>query len=144
MRYDRGVVILEALATAEGVAARIRFALASRAEVREHYLAADATLFTGAIRHEAFGLVPLEAMAAGCPVVSTGVGARANTATTALTVRACRRTMPRRSPRRLGAWRRSRIRAIAWWRVACAYAVMLLFLDPACSLKSPSTPDHCH
>jgi glycosyltransferase involved in cell wall biosynthesis len=65
---------LEALAAAEGVAARIRFAQSSRAEVGPHYLAADATLFTSAIEHEAFGLVPLEAMACGCPVVSTGVG----------------------------------------------------------------------
>jgi glycosyltransferase involved in cell wall biosynthesis len=65
---------LEALAAAEGVAHRVRFGRASRAEVRDHYLAADVTLFTSAIEHEAFGLVPLEAMAAGCPVVSTGVG----------------------------------------------------------------------
>ena len=65
---------LEALATAQGVAARIHFAQASRAEVRAHYQAADVTLFTSAIPHEAFGLVPLEAMAAGCPVMSTGVG----------------------------------------------------------------------
>ena len=26
------------------------------------------------IEHEAFGLVPLEAMASGCPVIATGVG----------------------------------------------------------------------
>jgi glycosyltransferase involved in cell wall biosynthesis len=68
---------LEALAAAEGVAHRVRFGRAARADVRDHYLTADVTLFTSAIEHEAFGLVPLEAMAAGCPVVSTGVGGSA-------------------------------------------------------------------
>jgi glycosyltransferase involved in cell wall biosynthesis len=43
-------------------------------KTRDRYLAADVTLFTSTIEQEAFGLVPLEAMASGCPVVSTGVG----------------------------------------------------------------------
>jgi glycosyltransferase involved in cell wall biosynthesis len=42
--------------------------------VRTYYQASDVTLFTSTIAHEAFGLVPLEAMASACPVVCTGVG----------------------------------------------------------------------
>jgi glycosyltransferase involved in cell wall biosynthesis len=68
---------LEAAVAARGLSARVHFAQASHADVPQHYRAADATLFTSEIEHEAFGLVPLEAMAAGCPVVSTGVGGSA-------------------------------------------------------------------
>ncbi len=52
----------------------ILFALASRKQVQSFYREADVTLFTGMIEHEAFGLVPLEAMASGYPVIATGVG----------------------------------------------------------------------
>jgi glycogen synthase len=65
---------LEALAATLGVASRLSFSLASRQQVRQHYQQADDTLFTSMIEHEAFGLVPLEAMASGCPVIATGVG----------------------------------------------------------------------
>jgi glycosyltransferase involved in cell wall biosynthesis len=65
---------LEALAATLGVASRLSFSLASRQQVRQHYQQADVTLFTSMIKHEAFGLVPLEAMASGCPVIATGVG----------------------------------------------------------------------
>jgi glycosyltransferase involved in cell wall biosynthesis len=65
---------LEDLAASTGVAERLRFAHAPHAEVRTYYQASDVTLFTSAIAHEAFGLVPLEAMASACPVVCTGVG----------------------------------------------------------------------
>jgi glycosyltransferase involved in cell wall biosynthesis len=65
---------LEALATTLGVASRLSFSLASRQQMRQRYQQADVTLFTSKIEHEAFGLVPLEAMASGCPVIATGVG----------------------------------------------------------------------
>jgi glycosyltransferase involved in cell wall biosynthesis len=65
---------LEALSATLGVASRLSFSLASRQQVRQHYQRADGTLFTSRIEHEAFGLVPLEAMASGCPVIATGVG----------------------------------------------------------------------
>ena len=53
---------------------RLTFSLASHQEMRAHYQQADVALFTSMIEHEAFGLVPLEAMASGCPVVATCVG----------------------------------------------------------------------
>jgi glycosyltransferase involved in cell wall biosynthesis len=65
---------LEALAATLEVASRLSFSLASRQQLRQHYQQADVTLFTSMIEHEAFGLVPLEAMASGCPVIATGVG----------------------------------------------------------------------
>ena len=65
---------LEALAATLGVASRLSFSLASRQQMRQRYQQGDVTLFTSMIEHEAFGLVPLEAMASGCPVVATGVG----------------------------------------------------------------------
>ena len=65
---------LEALAATLGVASQLSFSLASRQQMRQRYQQADVTLFTSMIEHEAFGLVPLEAMASGCPVIATGVG----------------------------------------------------------------------
>jgi glycogen synthase len=65
---------LEALAATLGVASSLSFSLASRQQIRQHYQRADVTLFTSMIEHEAFGLVPLEAMVSGCPVIATGVG----------------------------------------------------------------------
>jgi glycosyltransferase involved in cell wall biosynthesis len=62
------------LAATLGVASRLSFSLASRQQVRSRYQQADVTLFTSRIEHEAFGLVPLEAMASGCPVIATGIG----------------------------------------------------------------------
>jgi glycosyltransferase involved in cell wall biosynthesis len=65
---------LEALAATLGVASRLSFSLASRQQMRQRYQQADVTLFTSKMEHEAFGLVPLEAMASGCPVIATGIG----------------------------------------------------------------------
>lgn len=57
-----------------GVAERLNFSLASHQDMRAHYQRADVTLFTSMIEHESFGLMPLEAMASGCPVVATCIG----------------------------------------------------------------------
>ncbi|HLZ58074.1 MAG TPA: glycosyltransferase family 4 protein [Ktedonosporobacter sp.] len=65
---------LEEVATTLGVADYLSFSLTARQEVGLRYQQADVTLFTSMIEHEAFGLVPLEAMASGCPVISTCVG----------------------------------------------------------------------
>ena len=65
---------LEALIATLGVASQLSFSRASRQQIHQHYQRVDVTLFTSMIEHEAFGLVPLEAMASGCPVVATGVG----------------------------------------------------------------------
>jgi glycosyltransferase involved in cell wall biosynthesis len=65
---------LEALAATPGAATRLSFSRASRQRMRQRYQQADVTLFTSMWEHEAFGLVPLEAMASGCPLVATGVG----------------------------------------------------------------------
>jgi glycogen synthase len=65
---------LEALAATLGVASQLSFSLASRQKMRQRYQQGDVTLFTSMMGHEAFGLVPLEAMASGCPVIATGVG----------------------------------------------------------------------
>jgi len=65
---------LEALAATLGVASQLSFSLVFRQQIRQRYQQADVTLFTSMIEHEAFGLVPLEAMASGCPVIATGVG----------------------------------------------------------------------
>ncbi len=65
---------LEALAAELGKASQLTFTVAPRHQMRCHYQEADVTLFTSTMEGEAFGLVPLEAMASGCPVVTTGVG----------------------------------------------------------------------
>ncbi len=65
---------LQKMASALGTADRLTFSLASHQDMRGYYERADVTLFTSMIEHEAFGLVPLEAMASGCPVVATCTG----------------------------------------------------------------------
>jgi glycosyltransferase involved in cell wall biosynthesis len=63
---------LEAEATRLGVADRLVFA--GRApRLAPYYLAADAFWFPSNARSEAFGLVQVEAMAAGCPVINTAI-----------------------------------------------------------------------
>jgi glycosyltransferase involved in cell wall biosynthesis len=68
---------LRGVAADAGVADRVTFsASVPREELRERYAAADAVLFP--VRwDEPFGLVPLEAMAVGRPVVATGRGGSA-------------------------------------------------------------------
>ena len=63
---------LERLAAEHGVAHRVT--LAGRVEsVASHYAAADVFALPATARSEAFGLVQLEAMAAGLPVVNTQI-----------------------------------------------------------------------
>jgi glycosyltransferase involved in cell wall biosynthesis len=65
---------LRDLATELGVADRVRFALASsREDLRDRYRSADVVVMSSEWP-EPFGLVPLEAMACGTPVVATGTG----------------------------------------------------------------------
>jgi glycosyltransferase involved in cell wall biosynthesis len=64
---------LAAVAADLGVADRVRFGAVDRAGLVARYRAADAVVFPSEWE-EPFGLVPLEAMACGAPVVATGVG----------------------------------------------------------------------
>lgn len=64
---------LERLAEELGVAARVRFTRTPRERLGEAYAAADTVLFP--VRwEEPWGLVPLEAMCVGRPVVASGMG----------------------------------------------------------------------
>jgi glycosyltransferase involved in cell wall biosynthesis len=67
---------LARIARETGVEDRVVWKTCDRSEMAANYRAADALVFpsTG---HEAFGLVPLEAMACGTPVVATGAGGSA-------------------------------------------------------------------
>jgi len=56
-----------------GLSQRVRFDSVPRAQLRDHYRAADVVVFPSEWE-EPFGLVPLEAMACGTPVVATGTG----------------------------------------------------------------------
>jgi glycosyltransferase involved in cell wall biosynthesis len=64
---------LEDLARARGVTERVRFTDSAPAAVPAAYAEADAVLFP-VTWAEPWGLVPLEAMAVGRPVVATGTG----------------------------------------------------------------------
>jgi glycosyltransferase involved in cell wall biosynthesis len=70
---DEHRVELRRLATELGVADRLSFAVATRAELAAIYRAADVLLFPPRWE-EPFGMVPLEAMACGTPVVATATG----------------------------------------------------------------------
>ncbi len=64
---------LEDLAASLGVADRLTITARSRSELASCYQQADALLFPSEWQ-EPFGIVPLEAMAVGTPVVATGAG----------------------------------------------------------------------
>jgi glycosyltransferase involved in cell wall biosynthesis len=67
---------LRRLATETGVDARVHFVCTAREDLVDMYAAADVVLFP--VRWpEPWGLVPLEAMAVGRPVVATGTGGSA-------------------------------------------------------------------
>jgi glycogen(starch) synthase len=64
---------LEALAVELSIDDRVSFDVVTRNELAVRYAAADVLVFPSEWE-EPFGLVPLEAMACGTPVVATGVG----------------------------------------------------------------------
>jgi glycosyltransferase involved in cell wall biosynthesis len=70
---ERHATELRDLAAELGVAERVSFSTARRDELAEVYAAADAVLFPVQWA-EPWGLVPLEAMSVGRPVIATGTG----------------------------------------------------------------------
>lgn len=74
---DRYAQRLRRIAARLGVEDRVRFVgSVDRNRLHEHYRAADAFVFP-VLWDEPFGIVPLEAMACGTPVVATGTGGSA-------------------------------------------------------------------
>jgi len=73
---DRILDQLHELAASLGVAGRITWAVTDRSGLADEYAAADAFVFP-VTWEEPFGLVPLEAMASGTPVVATARGGSA-------------------------------------------------------------------
>ena len=73
---DRFLAELRELARRLGVEGRVQFGLRPRDELPAAYTAADALLFPTRWE-EPWGLVPLESMSAGTPVVATGTGGSA-------------------------------------------------------------------
>jgi glycogen synthase len=67
---------LDALASELGVGERMRIARRDRSQLPEAYAEADITLFP-VLWEEPWGLVPLESMAVGTPVIATGAGGSA-------------------------------------------------------------------
>jgi glycosyltransferase involved in cell wall biosynthesis len=70
---DRYAERLRGIAMTLGLAGRITFTTRPRSELPAAYADADAVLFP-VLWEEPWGLVPLEAMAVGAPVVATGTG----------------------------------------------------------------------
>ena len=64
---------LEEVAAEVGVSDRVQYRIVTRSELRDRYEDADVCLFPTEW-DEPFGLVPLEAMARGTPVIATGSG----------------------------------------------------------------------
>jgi glycosyltransferase involved in cell wall biosynthesis len=67
---------LESAAAAVGASTRVSFTTCERNELADRYRAADVLVFP-VEWEEPFGMVPLEAMACGTPVVATGAGGSA-------------------------------------------------------------------
>ncbi|HUI03822.1 MAG TPA: glycosyltransferase [Acidimicrobiales bacterium] len=70
---DHEVQALRALAEEVGVGARLRITRSRRGELRDRYRSADVVVFPSEWE-EPFGIVPLEAMACGVPLVASGTG----------------------------------------------------------------------
>lgn len=64
---------LQRMADEHGVGGRVSFGICDRGHLREHYRRADAVVFPS-VWDEPFGLVPLESMASGTPVIATAMG----------------------------------------------------------------------
>lgn len=73
---DRGRALLDTWTTDAGVADRVTVQCSDRADLPDVYRSADVCVFPSEW-DEPFGLVPLEAMACGTPVVATGTGGSA-------------------------------------------------------------------
>jgi glycogen(starch) synthase len=73
---DRHLLELRALAASLGLEERVRFQASPRAEVAGLMHGADALVFPS-VWQEPFGLVPVEAMSSGLPVLGTPVGGSA-------------------------------------------------------------------
>jgi glycosyltransferase involved in cell wall biosynthesis len=73
---DDYVESLRALAARCGIGDRVHFGVADRSKLRDTYAAADVCVFPSEW-DEPFGLVPLEAMACGTPVIASGTGGSA-------------------------------------------------------------------
>lgn len=67
---------LERIAAELGIGERVRFGTLERDELPDAYREADAFVFPS-LWEEPFGMVPVEAMACGVPVVATGTGGSA-------------------------------------------------------------------
>lgn len=70
---DEHLAELKTLAEHLGLMSRVEFRTLPRPEIADAYRAADAVLFP-VTWEEPWGLVPLEAMACGIPVIATGAG----------------------------------------------------------------------
>lgn len=73
---DRHLAELRSLAVSLGLGDRVRFQASPRSELADVMHASDALVFPS-VWDEPFGLVPVEAMATGLPVVGTPVGGAA-------------------------------------------------------------------
>lgn len=73
---ERYLDVLRASAESLAVADRVGFDVVERSALSKRYAAADAFLFP-VTWDEPFGLVPIEAMACGVPVIATGTGGSA-------------------------------------------------------------------
>ncbi|MDL5160548.1 glycosyltransferase [Actinomycetospora termitidis] len=150
---DPEVERLQAVAAAEGVTDRVRFAgRVGPAAVPDLMRAADVVVALPA--YEPFGLVPLEAMAAGRPVVAARVGGLADTVVDGVTglhvppgdpdaaARAIATLLadPDRRERHGRAGRARVLEHYAWDRVAAATAAVYADVVTTAAAATPAVP----